>query len=188
MDKDTIFENLRKYFLYFVMYAIVGWVYEVFLEVVIYQWGFSNRGVLFGPYLPIYGFGGIIFVILFYNLSKKRSPSWFKFIAPLIIFLGCGLVATAMELATSYLLEYFTGAWPWQTYTNYDINFQGRVALSPSIRFGLGGVFFVYALQPIFVLISKKLPKGKLLIISNVLLFIIVVDIILTVGVNAFIG
>ena len=184
MDKSIIFETLRKYFLYFVMYAMVGWIYEVFLEVVVYQWGFSNRGVLFGPYLPIYGFGGIIFVILFYSLSKKKSPSWFKFVAPFIIFLGCALVATAMELATSYILEYFTGAWPWQTYIDYDINFQGRIALSPSIRFGLGGVFFVYVLQPLFVRILKKLSKRRLIIVSNILLVIIIIDIIFKIGAN----
>ena len=33
---------------------------------------------------------------------------------------------------------------------DYKINFQGRIALSPSIRFGLGGVLFLYLLQPLF--------------------------------------
>jgi uncharacterized membrane protein len=188
MNRDIVLENFRKYFLYFVMYAMVGWIYEVFLELVIYQWGFSNRGVLFGPYLPIYGVGGVIFVVLFYRLSKKRSPSWIKFFAPLIIFLGCALVATGMELATSYILEYFTGAWPWQTYTDYSINFQGRIALSPSIRFGLGGLLFVYVLQPIFIKITGKLSKAKLIITSNILAAIVIIDLIYTMGVKDRIG
>jgi len=59
-------KKLRKYFIFFMMYGVVGWLYEVFLEVVVYKWGFSNRGVLFGPYLPIYGFGALVFIILFY--------------------------------------------------------------------------------------------------------------------------
>lgn len=29
--------ELKKYFLYFLMYAIFGWLYEVFLEVVVYR-------------------------------------------------------------------------------------------------------------------------------------------------------
>ena len=57
---------------------------------------------------------------------------------------------TAIELAASYLLEALTGAWPWQTYLDYAVNFQGRIALSPSIRFGLGGLVFLYILQPLF--------------------------------------
>ena len=51
------YENISNYVMYFFLYAIIGWLYEVFLEVVIYKWGFSNRGVLFGPWLPVYGFG-----------------------------------------------------------------------------------------------------------------------------------
>lgn len=52
-------KNTAKYFLFFVFYSVIGWLYEVFLEVVVYRWGFSNRGVLFGPYCVIYGFGAL---------------------------------------------------------------------------------------------------------------------------------
>ena len=42
------FNKLQKYFICFVLYAVLGWSYEVILETFIYQWGFTNRGVLFG--------------------------------------------------------------------------------------------------------------------------------------------
>lgn len=57
--------------------------------------------------------------------------------------------ATLVELGASYLCQALTGSWPWQTYVNYRYHFQGRIALSPSIRFGLGGLFFLYVLQPL---------------------------------------
>ena len=47
--KLNIQKKLSEYFLYFMLYSIIGWIYEVFLEVVVDRWGFSNRGVLFGP-------------------------------------------------------------------------------------------------------------------------------------------
>ena len=53
------FKKGQALFLYFMAYAVIGWIYEVFLEVVVYRWGFSNRGFLFGPYLPVYGFGAV---------------------------------------------------------------------------------------------------------------------------------
>ena len=65
MNKKIKF--IQEHFMYFMMYAIIGWLYEVFLEVVIYNWGFSNRGVLFGPYLPVYGVGALIFILCFYK-------------------------------------------------------------------------------------------------------------------------
>ena len=167
--------KVNKYFLYFMMYAIIGWIYEVFLEVVVYHWGFSNRGVLFGPYCPVYGFGALAFIFTMYPLVKKVRGKKRLLYIPLI-FLGCMLIATAIELVTSYLCEFFIGSWPWQTYKDYKINFQGRIALSPSIRFGIGGVVFLYIIQPLFELITKKLGNKKVNIISIILLIIILID------------
>ena len=36
-------QAIQKLFLCFWMYAVLGWLYEVFLEVVVYHWGFTNR-------------------------------------------------------------------------------------------------------------------------------------------------
>src|SRR6056297_831032 len=106
--KNLKIEKIRKYFMYFMMYAIVGWFYEVFLEVVVYKWGFSNRGVLFGPYLPIYGFGALVFILLFYKLSQKKQPLLKRIASVFIVLLGCAVAATIMELTTSYALEVLT--------------------------------------------------------------------------------
>lgn len=34
------FKKGQALFLYFMAYAVIGWIYEVFLEVVVYRWGF----------------------------------------------------------------------------------------------------------------------------------------------------
>ena len=57
----------------FVMYAIVGWIYETILEVIIYRTGFSNRGFLFGPYLPVYGVGALLFLVMLYPIKKEKK-------------------------------------------------------------------------------------------------------------------
>ena len=186
MEKDkkkkdnNVLNKICRYFMYFMMYAIIGWLYEVFLEVVVYRWGFSNRGVLFGPYLPVYGFGALIFILCFYRLiDKKDKKTKIKRIP--IVFLGCMFAATLLELITSYLCEFFMGSWPWQTYADYAINFQARIALSPSIRFGLGGLLFLYILQPLFEKLLNKLGDKKVKIISICLFIIIVIDMIFSV-------
>lgn len=175
------FDKVKAYFLYFLMYSIIGWVYEVFLEVVIYQWGFTNRGVLFGPWCPVYGVGALAFLLCFNKLMKKRKPLWLQIIKPVLIFVGCMAVATAIELATSYILEALFGSWPWQTYADYAINFEGRIALSPSVRFGLGGLLFLYILQPLFELIVRKLPARTRNIVFIVMLVAFLADCILTI-------
>lgn len=154
--------TIQRYFLFFVFYSIIGWLYEVFLEVVVYRWGFSNRGILFGPYLPVYGVGALAFLLTVYRLLQGKTTRQKLLLIP-VVFFSCGLLATAIELAASYLCEWTLGAWPWQTYArDYTIQFQGRIALSPSIRFGLGGVLFLYVLQPLFEkLVAAMKPKCR---------------------------
>lgn len=127
--------KIKELFIYFMMYSIIGWIYEVFLEVVVYRWGFSNRGVLFGPYCPVYGFGVLIFLFTVYPLIKNKEFKK-KIIYIPVIFIGCMAIATILELITSYICELVMGYWPWQTYArDYIIHFEGRIALSPSLRF-----------------------------------------------------
>lgn len=155
-------KTYQTYFLCFLLYALLGWLYEVFLEVVVYRWGYSDRGVLFGPWCPVYGVGAMAFLLCFRPLLRRREPSWLRWSKPVLLFLGCMVLATAIELAASYLLEALTGAWPWQTYADYAVNFQGRVALSPSLRFGMGGLLFLYVLQPLFErLIGRLSDRGR---------------------------
>ena len=52
----TPLRRLQEIYLYFFLYCVIGWLYEVFLEAMIYRWGVSNRGVLFA-HLRHWGFG-----------------------------------------------------------------------------------------------------------------------------------
>ncbi len=177
MEKTGVVKEMKKYFMYFMFYSIIGWLYEVFLEVVVYKWGFTNRGVLFGPYCPVYGFGAIAFIFTVYRLIKGK-PLKEKMLMIPVIFLGCMAIATAIELVTSYICEAIMGYWPWQTYADYKINFQARIALSPSIRFGIGGVVFLYLLQPFFEKICNKMNEKLFGTIFYILLVAIGGDII----------
>jgi len=173
-------QTIQKLFLCFWMYAVLGWLYEVFLEVVVYHWGFTNRGVLFGPYCPVYGVGAITFLLCFGKLMRKKDNRTLNIVKPLLIFLGCMAVATLIELVTSYILEAATGSWPWQTYADYKYNFQARIALSTSIRFGLGGAFFLYIVQPFYDWLLKKPSRKALNIIALTVLIIVITDCIYT--------
>ncbi len=173
-------QYIQKLFLCFMMYAVLGWCYEVVLETFIYRWGFSNRGVLFGPYCPVYGVGALSFLACFNRLMKRKDIKWLNIVKPVLIFLGCMAVATLIELIASYILEAATGAWPWQTYERYKYNFQARIALSTSLRFGLGGTVFMYLVQPLFDWILSKPNRKTLNIIAAVTAFIVLADCVCT--------
>lgn len=171
-------DKIKKYYLYFMMYAVFGWLYEVFLEVVIYQWGYSDRGVLFGPYCPVYGVGALAFIFTIGRLLKNKDLKKKILMIPLV-FVGCMVIATLIELIASYLCEWTLGSWPWQTYADYKYNFQARIALSPSIRFGLGGILFLYILQPLFEMMINKLSIKWLNILAYGIGLLFIIDIII---------
>lgn len=172
---------IQKYFVCFMVYAIIGWCVEVFIAIFLHQYGFRNRGVLFGPYCPVYGFGALIFVFCLSWLMKKDGNFFFKIILkPILIFIACALTATIIELITSYILEYFTGTWPWQGYKSYKYNFESRIAPITSLGFGIGGLIGLYILQPLMNVILKKIKSHTIDIIFAVMLTTIICDCIYT--------
>ena len=76
--------SIEKYFFFFLLYSMLGWVYETALCSV-RQRSFVNRGFLNGPYCPIYGVGAILFLSLLEN--EKNA---------LLIFVFGSVIATAV--------------------------------------------------------------------------------------------
>ena len=166
---------LRNFYLYFMLYSVIGWLYEVFLEVVVYRWGFSNRGVLFGPYCPIYGTAAVIFILLLTGIKKKTIRVKSMNLTPVVVFFLIVVISTLLELAGSYIMEALTGGWMWD-YTRFAWNFQGRIALNPSLRFGAGGMVFLYLFQPIFEKLTEIRHQKALSAVTVLALLLFLLD------------
>lgn len=175
--KNMKFKKIEKYFLCFLIYSFIGWLYEVLLGIFVFHLGFVNRGFLFGPYCPVYGFGALLFIYLLdrykYNVYKVFKLN----IYPLFMFIFITAITTVMELLTSYIMEFFIGEWLWD-YNNYFLNFQGRVALETSIRFGIGGMVILYILHPFLMKIYSRYNEKKWFnYITYLLLFLFSIDV-----------
>ena len=133
MAKKDRIAGFQTWFLYFWTYCVLGWCYEVFLEVVVYRWGFSNRGFLWGPYLPVYGVGALLILGCLGRLKNRPLRVGRVNLMPAVVFLAVVVLTTVVELIASYLLEWTTGGWLWD-YTRYTIQWQGRICLSASLR------------------------------------------------------
>lgn len=175
-DAELMKRKVQEYFVYFMLYSMIGWLYEVFLEVVVYRWGFSNRGVLFGSYCVIYGTGALILIFSLGWLMERRIYAGKILVTPLLVFLGIMAVTTGVELIGSYVMEFTSGGWAWD-YRRFAFNFQGRIALNPSVRFGIGGMLFLYVLQPIFVKLTEKMPPGAYNAVSGFLAAALAADV-----------
>ncbi len=175
MAKKARIDAFQTWFLYFWTYCVLGWCYEVFLEVVVYRWGFSNRGFLWGPYLPVYGVGALLILGCLGRLKNRPLRVGRVNLMPAVVFLAVVALTTVVELIASYLLEWTTGGWLWD-YTRYTIQWQGRICLSASLRFGVGGMVILYGLQPLLEKGVGQLGGRRRRVVFVVLFTVFVLD------------
>ncbi len=156
--------TVRNYILMFFTFAFIGWLWEVLIHI-ISEGKFINRGTMLGPWLPIYGFGGILILIILKPLRKR----------PVLFFISAMLLAGVMEYTTGWYLETFKNA-KWWDYTGYFLNIQGRVCLEGLLVFGFGGAAVTYFIGPslneLFDIIKPKFA----IIICTVLIILYGID------------
>ncbi len=144
--------------LLFFVFAFVGWCWEVSLH--LFGDGvFVNRGVMHGPWLPIYGSGVVMILVV---LARWRSRPAAE--AALIVLL-CGVV----EYTTSFVLEQTAGM-RWWDYTGYFLNLNGRICGEGLLVFALGGMAAVYLLAPLLDSMWSKVKVKVLVTVCVVLL------------------
>jgi len=161
-------EIFYKSFLYFFIYSVLGWIAEM-LYCRLFEGKWTNRGFLYGPYCPIYGFGGIIVAFLLKPFSSN----------PVLIFLlGC-ILTSLLEYITSYIMEKLFDA-KWWDYSNIPLNINGRVCLLNSVLFGILGLFLTYIVHPYTESLISKIPIIHLPHIVFFILIFFIIDIITT--------
>ncbi len=171
--KDT----LINYFTFFIVYAFLGYLYEEILFI-IEDHIIINRGFLFGPWLPIYGFGGIFIILIFYKYKDKDIYLGKINLRPLILFIETVLLSMFVELISTYIMDLinfnFKTLWD---YSDDFLNFQGRIALIPDLKFGILAITGIYFIQPALNKIVKNKEK-HFKIIFTIILILFLIDLI----------
>lgn len=157
-----------EYFLYFYLYSLLGWATEV-IFCSIGKRKFENRGFLFQPICPIYGFGALLIIVALIPIKEH----WY------LVFL-IGMIGTsAIEYVTSFVLEKMFHM-NWWDYSHKKFNLHGRICLKNSVLFGLLGLTVVYLLHPGVVEILSYLRGRDKIIIAFSLLVVVSLDLIFT--------
>ena len=172
-------KKVRDYVIIFFVYAVIGWLYEVLLFYFRGD-GLINRGFLYGPYLPVYGFGGLVLVVLLNKIlmrKKDKIGNWVKDI--LLVFLLVFLISTVVEYVAHYALDTFFDIKLWD-YSKQFLNINGRVCFGASRNFAIGGTFFLFVLQPFINKFLGNTEDKKLHVISLILFFIVFIDLVIT--------
>lgn len=160
--------------LLFFAFSFIGYLWEVLLH--LFSDGeFVNRGSLYGPWLPIYGGGGVLTLVL---LNRYRDNPTFVFFASVVL---CGIV----EYFSSLYMELIFHM-RWWDYTGYFFNINGRICLEGLLFFGFGCTASIYFVTPFLLDLFHKLDKAFVKYLAIMLSVLILIDLsfYLTIGPN----
>lgn len=154
------------YILYFFLVSFVGWLWEVGLYLVTEQ-VFINRGAFYGPYLPIYGAGGVLLWLMLQSFHRKKS----------VTFLLSMVLCSVLEYATGIFLEWKWGM-RWWDYSGQFMNLNGHICLLGAVGFGLGGTLLNCYLMPSYMRLYHKISARWRKILCTILLVLFAVDLV----------
>ena len=169
----------ERIFFWLTIYSMIGWVYESILES-FRQKKMVNRGFLNGPYLPIYGSGAMLDVLIL---------GWIN--DPVLLFVSSALLTCTVEYIASYVMEkiYHVRWWDYNDFKfvvrgkEIDVgkfNINGRVCLVGALAFGTLSILLVYFIHPVLVIITNAIPTNYFHIICSAMLALVILDITVT--------
>ena len=156
-EKEQKTDSLCYLFLIFLTGCLVGWIYEE-----IFYWVtegmLRNRGILYGPWLPIYGVGALSI----YAMKPVKNQ-------PVLLFLLCAAVSGIVEYIIGYAGLHFFGLRLWD-YRGLLLNIDGIICLRSVLSFALMGLIFHYWLEPAAERLVRKQHPGT---VHNTCLFLL---------------
>jgi len=137
----------------------------------------QNRGFLYGPLCPIYGFGSIIALLVYdlISLGIVHQLSWWM---TLIVGFFLSMI---LEYPTSYILEKLFHA-RWWDYSDLPLNINGRTCVITSLGFGIGAIIIMNYLIPSYEQALVIIPASIIAISCVIFVAIHSSDITLTVS------
>ncbi len=164
------------YILLFFSVSFFGWLWEVCIYLV-RERKFVNRGILTGPWLPVYGAGALFLYFFLYKLllSEKKLFDRKKYVKPFAVFLISMTVCSALEDATGYVLMKMWGV-RWWDYSGMFLDLDGHICLMSCLMFGFGGVFLIFFVFPVYTALYVKIPVKTRTILAFTLLLLFVMD------------
>ena len=153
-----------------ILSSFFGFIYETIFYKIDLGY-FVKRGSTYGPWIPIYFFGGILIVLFTYKFKEK----------PLIVFLINCVVTGILEYGTGFVFfEFFnTRLWDYNTEIWNFGNINGYICLRSILFFGISSLFLIYIVTPLLLKLFEKTPEKTFRIISYITTCVFFLDILL---------
>lgn len=153
-------DNMINFLYLFLVYSFCGYIWEVFLYFIKTK-KFVNRGELYGPWIFVYGLGG---VIISYVLGGINSY--------FLIFIYSVILCGILEYLVSLIEEIYMRR-RWWNYSNMFLNINGRVCFISLISFGFLGLFIRFIVSSFLLNLFDYTIFFKVIICLLFVLFLI---------------
>ena len=183
LEKDISIKNkitLHQILWYFIIFSIAGLLIETVYCYVTTGVLESRKGLIWGPFCPVYGIGATFLIVLLNNFKDNKMK---------LIIYG-GLAGDIAEYIMSYVLEavYSTRFWDY-SYTAVHLN--GRICLIYTVFWSILSLVLICIVKPLVDKLLLKLETvfnfSKFKIVDGIVIVALFIDIFCTVwGINVY--
>ncbi len=156
--------TIIQWLFFFYFYCFFGWIFESTF-VTIKSRKFVNRGFMRGPFLPIYGSGAIMMLVVSMPFQDNLILTYLA---------GC-VGATALEFVTGVAMESLFKVRYWD-YSNQKINYKGHICLSSTLAWGFLTIFMTGFLHKGVEKLIFAIPYGLLTCVTAVVTVYLIMD------------
>lgn len=153
-----------QWLFFFYFYCFVGWCIES-THVSIRTRKLTNRGFMRGPFLPLYGSGAIMMLVVSMPFQDSIVLTYLA---------GC-VGATILEYITGVTMEALFKVRYWD-YSNQKFNFQGHICLGTTLAWGVLTILMTEVVHVPVEKLMLSIPAKALTVVTIVLTIAIAVD------------
>ncbi|MDO4333177.1 MAG: putative ABC transporter permease [Eubacteriales bacterium] len=153
-----------QWLFFFFFYSFFGWCFES-TYVTLKSKKPVNRGFIRGPFLPLYGSGALMMLIVSAPFSSSLILTYIA---------GC-IGATALEYVTGVTMEALFKVRYWD-YSQNKFNFQGQICLGSSLAWGFLTILMTRVVHRPIERFAFWLPEGILTLVTMLIAVYFVVD------------
>lgn len=170
MEKNKIIKELIKIFWIFIIGSIIGYIFETI--VVIFQKGHFEirQGLIYGPLIPVYGIGGMIYYIVFKKIKTRNKMQ---------VFIISMILGGLTEYIASYIQEMIFHTVSWD-YSYLPFNLNGRTSLLHCSYWGIAGILYIMYIEPLTIKAESIIKNKWIKIITVILVMLTCINIVIS--------
>ncbi len=156
--------SMYQWLLFFYLYCFFGWCFES-AYVSIKSKKLVNRGFMRGPFLPLYGSGATMMLVV--SMPFRDNI--------LLTYVAGVIGATVLEYVTGVTMEALFKVRYWD-YSNQPFNFQGHICLGSSIAWGFLTILMTRVIHMPIERLVFSIPAAVLPYLTIIMTIYIVSD------------